>query len=276
MKTYHIFGIGILMLLLVACGGSQPNPADTQKVAQVGDKILYKSDIQGIGQGLAPEDSSAQVKIFAQNWVTSQLLYTKAAETAQETPALKAQVEAYRQSLLLAAYYDQLLKESGDTNLSASQIADYYNKHSSEFKSPHEWVRCYFIRVPSSYQGVDDLEDWFKSDSRSNKDKIAKFCTQNKPTFLLDEQKWVRLDAITSKLPEGLFSEKYLDGAVLHKEVDDYLYLVQVFEYKPVGKALPLSEVSEEIKRIVLEVRKKKLRIEAETELLKNAKYEIF
>lgn len=262
--------IAISAFCVASCGGSDSRP--DKPLARVGDAYLNMSDLEDFGKGLSAEDSAYQVKIYIDKWIQDQIMYGIAAKNVSETPRMRRLVEDYRASLLLAAYEEDLIKAELDTFVSNQQIAEYYEQNQEQYQLGEDWVRCHFVRVRRDVQGAEQLREWFKSDSKANFDNIAKFCTANKTTHVLEENVWIKLSKVTAKLPEDAFSDRYLDGAILDKTDDEFIYLLRVFEYRDRSEPAPLQEVQHDIKNIILYQRRQTILQGIRQKAFENAK----
>lgn len=265
------------LLLVMACGGAEKKE---KPVARVNDKILYVSDLEGIGRGLSADDSSRQASQYIDKWIEDQLLYDAAEKNIGETPRISRLVADYRASLILSEYEASLLKEQLDTVVTPQEIADYYTKNKEQYQRGEDWLRCHFVRIGRESADADQLRSLFKDDSRRNLQKIGTIGQNNKATFLLDDARWVKLLNVASRLPAGMDINRYLDGTVLDRSDDSYIYLLKVFEFRSKDDAAPLQEVQAEIRQVVVYMREQAILRKLRQDIYKNAKadkaFEVF
>jgi hypothetical protein len=277
MKT--IISVSFIFLLLSACGGSSENSKDRQ-LARVNKKILFASDLQGIGQGLSAADSSAQAAQYIDKWIEDQLLYDAAEKNIGETPRISRLVADYRASLILSEYEASLLAEQLDTFVSTEEIAAYYSKNKEQYQRGEDWVRCHFVRMPRTAAETEQVRNLFKDDSQKNKLNIGNLAQKSKATYQLDETHWVKLINVSSRLPEDADINRYLDGTTLDRTDESFLYLLKVFEFRDKTDATPLQEVQAEIKQVLIFLRKQSILRNLRQEIYKNAKeggsFEVF
>jgi hypothetical protein len=267
------------MFLLYSCGSSSENSKDRQ-LARVNKKILFASDLEGIGRGLSAADSSAQATQYIDKWIEDQLLYDAAEKNIGETPRISRLVADYRASLILSEYEASLLVEQLDTFVAPEEIAAYYTKNKEQYQRGEDWVRCHFVRMPRTATEVEQLRNLFKDDSQKNKMTIGNLAQKAKATYQLEEARWVKLINVSSRLPEAVDINRYLDGTTLDRTDDAFLYLLKIFEFRDKTDATPLQEVQAEIKQVIIFLRKQTILRTLRQEIYKNAKeggsFEVF
>lgn len=245
------------ILLLFAC--SKSAKSDKKAIARVNNTYLYRSDLEGMGSGLSKEDSATQVSLYIEKWAADQILLEMAKSKIgkKESERVERLVENYRNSLLVAAFEEESIKKELDTVVSSEQIAEYYKSNKDQYISGKEMIRCHFIRVKRNLSEVDKLRDWFKSDNKKDFEKVKEYCLSKQGiNFVLDNDQWINAEKIAEMLPE-----KSLDVSTLKTDrsydrtEDDYLYLFKVFEIRERNSPIPMSQVKDEIAKIILQQR---------------------
>jgi hypothetical protein len=274
----YTYLLPLLLLAFYSCGGGEAKKE--RPIARVNSKILYASDLEGIGRGLSAEDSSRQASQYIDKWIEDQLLYDAAEQNIGEKPRITRLVADYRASLILSEYEASLLKEQLDTVVTPQEIADYYTKNKEQYQRGEDWLRCHFIRINRQSADANQLRSLFKDDSRRNVQKIGTIGQNNKATFLLDDTRWVKLLNVSSRLPTDINIDRYLDGTILDRSDDTYIYLLKVFEFRSKNDAAPLQEVQQEIRQVVVYMREQTILRNLRQEIYKNAKadkaFEVF
>lgn len=274
----YTYLLPLLLLAFYSCGGGEAKKE--RPIARVNSKILYASDLEGIGRGLSAEDSSRQASQYIDKWIEDQLLYDAAEQNIGEKPRITRLVADYRASLILSEYEASLLKEQLDTVVTPQEIADYYTKNKEQYQRGEDWLRCHFIRINRQSADANQLRSLFKDDSRRNVQKIGTIGQNNKATFLLDDTRWVKLLNVSSRLPTDINIDRYLDGTILDRSDDTYIYLLKVFFFISKNDAAPLQEVQQEIRQVVVYMREQTILRNLRQEIYKNAKadkaFEVF
>lgn len=272
--------ISILALFLWTCGSKTPDK-DKKALARVADDFLYASELEGLGSGLPPEDSALQVQLYVKQWVEDALIMQEGKDKVKSKERIERLVQDFRTALIREEYLQSLVEENLDSIVSAQAISDYYEANKEQYLSAEEWVRCYFIKVPRTAQGVEELREWFRSGTREDMDRVREYCKQNKTPSILDSEFWIRLDRILVELPSGNFSKRFLEKGTVYDQTDgEFCYLYKTFEYKGADQAKPLSQVKDEIVRIILQQRRMQLIDETRQRIYeegkKNSAFEIF
>lgn len=283
---YPYFYLLLILGSLISCGKSAPasETKESKPLARVYDVYLYPEDIEGVGSGVPKKDSLYQVKMHIEKWINDQLVVRTAEQNiSKENDYIERRVRDFRTSLILEYYEQNLITERLDSVVTAAQISDYYTKNKEQYQSGVDWVRCHFVKIKREVEGIDEARKLFKSESGMDFERVKLFCAENKANtvYVLDEDKWIKLDNVRRQLPEGMISARYLTGdRVLDRSDDNFQYLLKVFEFKGKDDALPLSQVRDQISRIILHQRSSKLLRDIRKELYlkgqKEASFEIF
>jgi hypothetical protein len=239
-------------------------PERENPVARVYNNYLYASDLNGIGKGLSAEDSAYQAQTYIDKWIMDQLVLGVALKNLPKSEEEKIDrlVEEYRASLIVAYYEQELINMELDTVVNPMQLAEYYTKNKEQYIAGIDWVRCFFIRLPRDLEGVDDVRRWFRSGNGSDVEKLKQFCVNNEDqvVFAIEEDRWLKLDKVVARLPEKELSDKYLQpDRVYDRSTDKYIYLYKTFEHRDKEDAAPLSQVQDEISRIIMHQRRQKI-----------------
>jgi hypothetical protein len=252
----------IILLLFKNCKGYN-KPKQGNPLARVYNNYLYRSDIEGLGKGLSPEDSAKQVATYIDKWVVDQLVLGVAVQKlgGKNDTKINRLVEAYRNSLIIANYEQELVNRELDTVVTPMQLADYYTQNKEEYVSGQNWLRCHFIKVKRDITEAEDLRRWFKSAKDSDFEKVKQFCLSKQGvSFALEKDHWVRYDKILAQLPGNNLEQGYLSPDRVYDRTDDqYLYLLRVFEFRDKNAPTPLSQVQDEISRIILHQRRSEI-----------------
>ena len=245
------------VLMLFAC--SKSSKTDKKALARVNSSYLYSSDMEGMGSGLSKEDSATQVSLYIEKWAVDQLMLemAKSKLSQKESEKIDRMVENYRNSLVVAAFEEESVRKELDTLVSSEQITAYYKMNRDQYISGKEMIRCHFVRVKRSLPDIDKLRNWFKSDDKKDFEKVKEYCLSKQGiNFVLDNDEWINPEKIAEMLPE-----KSLDLSTVKTDrsydrtEDDYLYLFRVFEIRERNSPIPMSQVKDEIAKIILQQR---------------------
>lgn len=248
-------------LLVQACNNGPKAPTEENPLARVYDNYLYASTLDGIGKGLSPKDSAQQAELYIDKWIMDQMLLGVAQKQLpnKEAQRINRLAESYKASLTIAYFEQELINRELDTMVTPVQLAQYYNANKDQYIAGESWLRCHFIRVPRKLEGVDKLRNWFKSDKKSDEEKVKQFCLSNESqmVFALEKDRWVKYKRVADRLPENRLPSSYLEkNRIFDRSDNKYVYLCKVFEYKDKNEPAPLTEVQDEISRIILHQRR--------------------
>ncbi|WCL82901.1 hypothetical protein PPO43_07355 [Saprospira sp. CCB-QB6] len=272
-------------LVVQACNNGPEAPTEENPLARVYDNYLYASALDGIGKGLSPKDSAQQAELYIDKWIMDQMLLGVAQKQlpAKEAQRIDRLAESYKASLVIAYFEQELINRELDTTVTPVQLAQYYNANKDQYIAGESWLRCHFIRVPRKLEGVDKLRNWFKSDKKSDEEKVKQFCLSNESqmVFALEKDRWVKYKRVADRLPENRLPSSYLEkDRVFDRSDSKYVYLCKVFEYKDKDEPAPLPEVQDEISRIILHQRRQlildQVRKEARTKAKEGNVFERF
>ncbi len=261
-----------LSCLFAACGGENSEKKAERPIARALGKTLYASDLEGIGRGMSAEDSSLQAKLYAEKWVEDQLMYDAAAKNVEESPRIKRLVEDYRASLILSDYEQMLLRDELDTVVSSSEIAEYYRQNSEQYIRGTDWMRCHFIRIKRDAAEAEELRKLFKDNSSQNIDKIRQLCQAASATFQLEEKDWIQPALVIGRLPKDAVIERHIDGSVLDRSDEQYIYLLRIFEFRDRNQPAPMQQVQAEIRKIIIHLRGQQILSKLRRSIYQNAK----
>lgn len=273
-RPFSALAFSALLLALAACSDSNSSDqqANNRPIARALGKTLYASDLEGIGRGMSSEDSALQVKLYAEKWVEDQLMYDAAAKNVEETPRIKRLVEDYRASLLLGDYEQMLLRDELDTSVTSTEISEYYRKNQEQYIRGTDWLRCHFVRISRSAPQAEQLRSLFKDNSSKNVEQIRSLCQAANATFQLEENDFAPPALVINRLPKDVVLERYLDGTVLDRSDDNYIYLLRVFEFRDRNQPAPLAQVQDEIRKIIIHLRSQEILRRLRRTIYQNAK----
>jgi hypothetical protein len=275
------YGIwGIALLYLSACTAS----TEEQAVAQVGDKILYQSDIADIlPNNSGKEDSILLVNDYINKWVKQELLIQKADENlSPQQKDVHKELEAYRNSLIIYKYKNELIKQRMDTVVSTSEIEEYYDSHSKDFNLNRCIVKAIFVKIPSDLANPALVKDLVSDTSDDGLAELREYCGQYAKKVDISVENWIDFQVLRNNLPlEVDDPQKFLRENSL-KEMNDsnYYYIVSIHDYKLINDLAPIEFVENNIKNLILNQRKIKFLKEIEeniyTEGIRKNKFKIY
>lgn len=263
----------LVVMLLVSCGKKKQE--NQVVVAKVLDKYLYLSDIQHIfPKGVSKEDSVSLAGSYINTWIKTQLLMNKAElNLSQDQLDIEQQLNAYKSSLLIYKYEEQMIKNKLDTVVNSDEIELYFNQNASNFVLDENIVKALFIKVPKNAPNLDNLKKWYKSDQREEIKKLDSYCYNYAAKFDYFKDSWVNFDLIKNELPKNIDNEEEFLRTNRYIEQSDssFLYFVYVKEKIAKGSIAPLAYVNYKIKDIIINKRKVKFLTDLENKIYTDA-----
>lgn len=273
----------LLLVLLCGCTGFLKRKTDRQ-VARVHDEYLYESELKGvIPQGTSPTDSIILIKNYIDSWIHLHLIIHQAEKNlTEEQMDFSQQMEDYRNSLIIYAYENELVRQKLDTLVSNEEIEDYYAANQQNFLLKDNIVQIQYLKLPKKSAHLNQLKKLLLSDKSSDKTKLTEVCEKYAYDYFLDDQNWLAFNELLKQVPVKAYNqEEFLKN---HRDLEYsdslFTYLVKFRDFKIKEAVSPLSFEKERIRSIILNKRKIDLILKMKQDLFdkasKNADFEIF
>jgi len=226
-----------------------------------------------IPENATQRDSLVVTENFIKNWVQQQLILEKATENlTSEEIDFSAELEEYKNSLIIYAYESKLVNEYLDTVVSQDEISGYYNDHLDDFELAQPVVRFNYVRLHRDVPEIPGFRSLIKSEEDDDIEKLTEMCTQHADEFWLEDD-WVYFAEIIERIPYS--AEDYNKFLTRNKNiqvlVDDNWYLLHIREYKLKGDISPPELEEESIRKIIINNRKLELKRALRKDLMEAA-----
>lgn len=252
----------VLATWLYACQPSG-NTGTRDVLVRVYDQYLYVSDLEDlVPPGTSVRDSLTMVRTFVQNWVDKTLLVKKAEENLpEELQDLSAQLEEYKNSLIIFEYEKMLLKQSLDTSISRQNILDYYGVHKNNFVLKKDILNMQYLILHIDSPSIRKFRTYMKSREPDDQDSLALYSSKYALSFSNMDDEWIDLGEMEEIVPVNDYSFKEFVANKRFLEVRDsvFIYMAYVNDYRPVDSIPPARFVEKEIRNILLNKRKNDL-----------------
>jgi len=276
-----LFFYVIVVIGFSSCELFEPKD-DREVIARVGDNYLYEEDVED----LKVEDDSAGTAVLIQkyidNWVKEQLLLKKALQNlSEEQVDFEAQLNNYKNSLLIYAYENLLVKQKLDTNISKTQLKAYYKNNEQNFKLKEQLIKGKLVQLLNSAPMQDSLNLWIFHEGDKYTRQLNEYCTQFTMNCHLDTSEWIPFSTIRNLLPLT-YQVEQIDINLGKNVLSDTMQttVINVMNQRFPGQLAPLSYVSDQIKSIIRNKRKLQLLSKAREEIYEEAtlkkQYEIY
>lgn len=243
----------ILILGLSSCQFFDREEANQTLVAQVGDSQLYEEDFSDIFNAAQnPEDSIKLREQYISNWVKEAVLFNHSLKNLTDSQKNKEeQLNQYYRSLIRYEYEKGLIAQNLDTNISRSEIAEYYRNFSQSFLLKRRALQMQFLTLSLDVPKLEVATDWLKEETVENQDSLHKYALMYASKFNLDPEKWFYADEL---LPQLGFENSYIlpDSGVAELYIDSAKAIIfKVHNSLKPGDAKPLKMASSTIRSII-------------------------
>ena len=242
-------------------------------MAKVGESELFASDLSDIiPTDMGEKDSALIAGDYIEKWVKFELLIQKANENL--TPAQKnvaRELREYRNSLIIYKYKNELIKQRMDTMVSESQIEDFYDSNTDNFKLNKNIVKAIFIKIPNDVANPSLLKSLIADTSDEGLNELKEYCLQYAKGFDIFMDNWVDFETVKNNIPQEIDDvERFLSrNNQIELNDSNYYYLVKIQDYKLKNDLGPLEFVKNNIKKLILNKRKIEFLKEVEENIYK-------
>ena len=257
-------------LFFMACNSLS---SEDKLLVSLYDKDLYFSEISNS----LPEDktdSTAFVQSYIDSWVKKQLLVAQAEMNL--TDALKDvedRIDDYRNSLLIYAYQQELIKQNFDTLVSKEEIQNYYNENGDELELKENIFKGRYVKTAFDAPKLELLRKLFRSNKEDDIEDLLEYCRQFAADYQLEDSQWIYFSKFADKLPINIKNTTYFlsSNKYYTYTADSSKYFFFIKEYQIKGSISPLSLVQEKIRTIILNRNKLLFLKQLEEELYQKA-----
>ncbi len=232
-------------------------------IAQVGEATLHLSDLAEVLVPAKTEaDSQRIIENYTDNWIKRKLILDKAQTyLPEEQLDIEKQIADYRESLLIYAYENELIKQKMDTSVTNAEVRAYYNSNLPTFELSEDIVQFYYVKIPLQAPKLDSARVYFKQAQEGDKNKLVEYCYQYAEDFYLKDSLWYELNDIYKQVPIEILQLRAMAMNSLSGEVEDeqFLYLLKINNYAEQRTQAPLEYVADDIRKIILNRRKMEL-----------------
>ncbi len=251
--------ICLLALLLMGCRQEHDHKGKTPLV-EVAGEFLYEEDLRAaLPLNLSKDDSVLFAESYIKNWVEDVLLFDKAEGNIPDNERIAKLVDSYRRALIMHTYQEELVNQRLANEIDTAEIAAYYAKNRDLFRNEASYVKGLFIKVPLKASGIGNVRNWYKRNDQASIEKLEKYSLSGAVSYDYFYDHWIPVADVAAKIPlKALGSEdSYLDKN-RDIEVKDtaYCYFLHVEEFLGKGEHRPLDFAKEEIKEILINLKR--------------------
>jgi len=250
----------LLFILLGFISCNSNNTLDNPTVAKVDDSYLYLNKIRElVPNNSSKEDSLRIAKNYIHQWIKKQLLVSRAElNLTEEDQDVEEMVEDYRSSLIIHKYQQHLIEQKLDTFVADSEIDKYYRNYPGNFLLNRNIVKAVYIKIPKPLPQAKKIKQIYKLKKDTDWDKLEDYCFQNATKFDNFSEQWIYSQNLLNQTPIKVSNEEKFLRRNKYFETEDstFHYLINIRDYKLKNEIAPLSFVSEDINKIIINKRK--------------------
>jgi len=275
----------ILVLLIIITGCTSFFKKKTEHtVARVYSDYLYESDLRSvIPKGTTATDSIGLAKSYIDTWIHQRLIIHQAEQNLSGAQMdFTQQLDNYKNSLIIYAYENELVRQKLDTLVTDEDIENYYDGNQQNFLLKDNIVQLQYVKLPLKSTYTKQIRKLLGSDNPADKARLFKQCEQYASDYFLDDQNWIQFNDLLKQIPIKTYNqEEFLKNRRdLEYQDSAYIYLVRFRDFKIKESVSPLSFEKERIREIILNKRKidlvKKMREDLFEHAQKKNDFEIF
>src|SRR5690606_15176602 len=241
--------------LLVACRREKPKP-----LARSFDQFLYPEDLQGVvPAGVTGNDSIQLAKAYIEQWLRQHaLLYHAQRNITINTARLEAQVEEYKNGLIVYEYEQALVNQKLDTVVTEKEVHDYYAGRQELFLLKQPILKASYIHLSTDAPELERVKRLFRSSAFEDQDILEKYCARYATTYSLRDTSWQYADELSKKIPLSRVGEENYSrtGRIFEIIENNELYLIILHDSKFRDTRSPISLVYGNIRNLILNKRK--------------------
>lgn len=260
MKGIPFFFFLCTSALLWQCGDSAAPPEGDQLLAQVYNKNLFLSELEGIvPEGVTKEDSALMVSAFTQRWVREQLLMYEAERNIPKDVDIDELVRNYRASLVRFNFEEQIIAEKLDSTISEAEVKAFYENNKDQFQLESTILKCLLLKLPPRAPQSEINKLWY-SRNPSDETRLNAYARQWAAFAMLDRDKWYKLEEVAALLPEGTLTSDNVGSRREGTLSDgDFRYYYRVLDVVQGKTTAPFEYVKEQASKVILHKRKQEL-----------------
>lgn len=253
----RITSLVIISLFLCSCKNVFNFNRDAKDpiVAAVGEKNLFKSEIEGlVHAGTSETDSVAIVDGYIQNWIRENLMVLEAEKNVAADINLDKLVEDYRSSLLVYNFEKRLVDQKLDTIITLAEKKQNYEVNKNQYILSHPIFKCVIAKIPVKVQGMAAVKNALgKSDLTE-----AMFLFKEKAVYHhIDTAAWMTIEDLVSLIPNGMLKSTDLaKNKVFQDKEKEYEYFVKILAYYDENQIPPFDFIEGKITKSILSERK--------------------
>ena len=181
----------------------------------------------------------------------------------------------YRNSLLTYAYEQQIVSQLMDTNVSDSEIEEYYEANNEQFHLKNAIVKAVYVSAPKRNNADSRLKSIINKHQFRDEDIVEMQAIASRAGFTgsYDANTWMPFYTLQSLVPVTTYNESLFlkQNRSIVLSDDSLSWYVRILNYKISDDIAPLELQKDNIRAIILNHRKLDILSRLQADLLKEA-----
>lgn len=261
LKWREFWPFAMVALLCISGCARQEGKGSGTVVAAVGDARLTIDMVPKSIFSYGGQDSLTLLRTYAERWAAQQAMYQYAVKySPKKREEIERLVEDYRQTLTIADYEEKIVRKQLDTAVRKQEIASFYEANPTHFTLQRPLVRCLSMVVPQGNAQLKELRAVYALREDDVMDRVEQltFKAGVRPSTYPD--KWLTIEELERVLGIDIAGNALAQRPSRWEHTQDSMvYLLSFHEWKESGMPAPLEYVSNEVRAILLNQRRKRL-----------------
>jgi len=244
-------------------------------IARVGKYYLNRAEIFNlVPVGTPVDDSLLITQNFIDNWIRQKVVLVKAEKNLPgERKDVETQLQEYRNSLIIYAYEQELIRQKLDTTVTDEEIEQFYERNLATFELKDNIIKMIYLKVSNDSPKLEKVKAWYKSNNQKDRQQLEDYARQYALNYYFDDETWLIFDDLLKEVPLTLYDKEQFLKNNRFIEISDSAntYLVNIKGFKIKSGTSPLAFERENIKSMILNQRKLQLLKEMEQEAFQEA-----
>lgn len=268
--TYLLIKGGLLATLVFSVNFFSSCSSDAV-LARVNKHELTTEDAQKLMNHLGydnkkPEDK----KSFVDTWTNAMVMQ----DEIEDSDLNKARITEFRAQLFrgeLAQYFltEHELMKKVDTTFSKVDLQNYFNAHIEEFSLNDFIVKALFIKLPLNAPKIDEIKSAYLLKNDKDIAQIESYAKLYADDFYFDDENWILFQELRKRIALKSINQEnlILNRTKTYFTDKEYIYFLNVLEYKLKSDYPPFEFVKNQIKERLMAQRLNNRRNEVEQTL---------
>jgi len=265
----------LLLILATSCSAFFKKKSE-RALARVNNEYLYESDLKGVvAPGTAARDSLLITSSYINNWIRQQLIIQQAEKNlTKEQMDFTGQLENYKNSLIIYAYENALVRQNLDTLITEDETQNYYDANQQNFLLKDNIVQVQYVKLPLKSTIAKQVKKLLVSENQEDKNKLADLCEKYASDYFLDSDNWLLFNDVLKQIPVKTYNQEEFLKNHHDLEYQDsmYVYMLHFKDFRIKESVSPLNFERQRIRDIILNKRKVELISRMQEDIFANAR----